>query len=61
MLEFNLFAFVGIRKGVCTIVQTDIERRIRVSENYRPGDDNIYYISYTRMNITGTYNNNSQS
>ena len=52
MLTFSFFAFVGIRKDACTIVQTDGERRIRVSENYRTSDDNIYYISYTRMNTT---------
>ena len=48
MLTFNFFAFVEIRKGACTIVQTDVERNI----NYCTDDDSIYYISYTRMNTT---------
>ena len=53
MLKFSFFYFAGIRQGACTIVNTDVERRILSNPNYckiyRTDDNDVYYISYTRM------------
>ena len=53
MLKFSFFSFAGIRQGACTIVNTDVERRILSNPNYctiyRTDDNDVYYISYTRM------------